>query len=205
MFWGVVVVRWTGKLHLRLPYASQIGCLTAEWLPWLHVLLCMVVEANCIRQPVSLLFPHWEIREGGRNSKETTSLFVNTISLWYQHKPCNHSVVKTTLCFCGDTYMGSHWSPVKCKEDPHNSALEQNLLSGHSQVNSRRPATAFLWCEEYSEKIPKEPLKCFTNNKRWSRAHLAVSTEWVPCQTSEAAVVSHFTIGLYGPHRYVIM
>ena len=45
---------------------------TAEWLPWLHGLL--VVEANCIRQSVSLLFPHSGIRKRGGNSKETTSL-----------------------------------------------------------------------------------------------------------------------------------
>ena len=34
----------------------------------------VVVEANCIRQPVSLLFPHSGIRKRGGNNKETTSV-----------------------------------------------------------------------------------------------------------------------------------
>ena len=36
----------------------------------------VVVEANCMRQPVSLVFPHLGIRKRGGNNKETTSLVV---------------------------------------------------------------------------------------------------------------------------------
>jgi len=61
-----------------------------------------VVEANCIRQPVSLLFPHSGTRKRGGNNKETTSLQLASDC------PCNqgnHSVVKTTnhfffACIC---------------------------------------------------------------------------------------------------------
>ena len=34
----------------------------------------VVVEANCVRQPVSLLFPHSGIRKREGNNKEPTSL-----------------------------------------------------------------------------------------------------------------------------------
>jgi len=40
----------------------------------------VVVEANCIKQPVSLLFPHSGIRKGGRQGKLPLWLFY-TISL----------------------------------------------------------------------------------------------------------------------------
>ena len=63
----------------------------------------VVVEANCIRNHAdSLLLPHSGIRKRGGNIKEPTSVVVYTISLWYQHKPCNqgsHSVVKTSNFF----------------------------------------------------------------------------------------------------------
>ena len=35
---------------------TMIPC-HCEWLPWLHGLLAWALEANCIRQTVSLLFP----------------------------------------------------------------------------------------------------------------------------------------------------
>ena len=55
---------------------KQTSCfITAEWLPWLHG-FTVVVEANCMRQPVSLVFPHLGIRKRGGNNKETTSLVV---------------------------------------------------------------------------------------------------------------------------------
>ena len=56
----------------------------------------VVVEANCIRQPVSLLFPHSGIRKREGNNKEPTSLQLAS------ECPCNqgnHSVVKTTNHF----------------------------------------------------------------------------------------------------------
>ena len=60
--------------------ASLYAVLTAEWLPWLHGLLHVVVQANCIRQPVSLLFPPlFLIQEQGKgrgSNKEITSLDV---------------------------------------------------------------------------------------------------------------------------------
>ena len=145
MFWGVVVVRWTGKLHLRLPYASQIGCLTAEWLPWLHVLLCMVVEANCVRQPVSLFIQKYRKEEEKTrelplcftqlDSDTNISRATRVTTLWLKQ----HFVFVVI-------YMGSHWTPMRCEMDLHSALAcsEQNSLSGHSQVNSGRPATAFL-------------------------------------------------------------
>ena len=53
----------------------------------------VVVEANCTRQLVSLLFPHSGVRKRGGTNKETTSLQLAS------DMPCNqgnHSVVKTT-------------------------------------------------------------------------------------------------------------
>ena len=59
----------------------------------------LVLEANCIRQPVSLLFPplffYFEIRKGGGNNKQTTSLLV----LYKIILQVNNSVVNTTNPF----------------------------------------------------------------------------------------------------------
>ena len=68
---------------------KQINSPVVTMVAWFTV----VVEANCIRPPVSLLFPHSGIRIRGEKNKETTPLVV-IASVWYQHKP---SVVKTTL------------------------------------------------------------------------------------------------------------
>ena len=68
---------------------KQINSPVVAMVAWFTV----VVEANCIRPPVSLLFPHSGIRIRGEKNKETTPLVV-IASVWYQHKP---SVVKTTL------------------------------------------------------------------------------------------------------------
>ena len=62
---------------------------------------------------------------------------------------------------------------------------------------------AFL---KQSERIPKGPLKCFTNNKNeltWQYPLNEFPAKQVRVLFYE--LISHFTIGLYGPHRYVIM
>ena len=55
----------------------------------------VVVEANCLRQPVSLLFPHSGIRKGGRNRKENylSGCFIQLAS----NTNISHATKVTTL------------------------------------------------------------------------------------------------------------
>ena len=59
-----------------------------------------------------------------------------------------------------------------------------------------------LWCTEFTVEISKEALKCFAYKEELlssqSRAHLAVSTEWVLSQTNRSCLCessSPFTVG----------
>ena len=61
----------------------------------------VVVEANCIRLPVSLLFPHSGIRKRGGNDKETTCL---QLASDMPRNQGNHSVVKATNLFFSVLY-----------------------------------------------------------------------------------------------------
>ena len=58
----------------------------------------MVVEANCIRQLVSLLFPHLGIRRR-ENNKETSSLAVLASDTNTSHATMATTLVQTTNLF----------------------------------------------------------------------------------------------------------
>ena len=62
----------------------------------------VVVEANYIRGPVSLLFPHSGIRKRGGNNKETTSVVVLQIAsdtnISHAHTCTHVSKSHTTTC-----------------------------------------------------------------------------------------------------------
>ena len=122
IFLGVIFLSWDLERELRnfigfigrtvsdTKECSSMGScchcknsLTAEWLATMVAWFTVVVEANCIRQPVFLfvvVVPHSGIRKKGGTTRKLPLLLFYTIILWYQHKPCNqgnHSVVKTTI------------------------------------------------------------------------------------------------------------
>ena len=89
--------------------------------------------------------------------------------------------------------------------------LEQNSLSGYHQVSSRSTAMAFYDAQSFLRGFPRKHSNASSVRKSyssWSRAHLAVSTEWVLSETNKSCLcksISPFTMGLYGsPYDYII-
>ena len=106
---------------------------------------------------------------------------------------CNHT----------DGHRGPQWK-VKPFTQTAFVWLEQNSLSGYDQVSSRLTAMEFhdtqnfLWGFQRKHSNVSHIRK---SHSGWSRAHLAVSTEWVLSQTNESCLWKSsppFTMGLYG-------
>ena len=89
--------------------------------------------------------------------------------------------------------------------------LEQNPLSGYCQVSSRLTTMAFYDTQTFPRKFPRKHSNTSRIRKSysgWSRAHLAVSIEWVLSQTNESCLCessSPFTMGLNGSQYHYII